>query len=477
VKTIHGGPPEAVPGVDASIGATQRLAAYVAGISVQALPEAAREAARKLLLDGIGCMLAGTQGGPARSAAAMSAGLGGSGGPSTILISGSPATARDAAFVNGITLYSVGVNDIHKASCSHPGGCVIPALLAVGEWQATPGGDMLAAMVAGYDVMGRLGRATMPSHRDRGFHPTGTYGAFAATATVGRLLKLDPATLASAFGVAGSQAAGLVCFQTDGALTMVFHAGRAAQNGVEACLLARAGLNGPVRVFEDPHGGFLHTTCDAPRTDEMTGGLGQFFEVQDTTFRPFYGCTYTIAASSATAEVLQRRQRAADDVVQVTVRCHPVVQEEVDDDDPRTLLAARISMQFNVALVLARGDVFVGDVQDRDLWDSRLRSFFPKIRFELDESMSPWASAVTVRFADGETESVEVLKPKGDPANPMTWVDTETKFRRLVESSGGARHLDEVVNAVRHLEQTDGRSLMNAINAAARTMRVGGRGD
>lgn len=449
---------------------TRRVADYVANIDPASIPEAAREAARKLLLDGIGCLLAGTQGGPARSAVAMAAQLAPAGGPSTIVASGARASARDAAFVNGITLYSVGVNDIHKASCSHPGGCVIPALLAVAEWQATRGSDMLAAMIAGYDVMGRLGRATMPGHRDRGFHPTGTYGAFAATAAVGRLLKLGAATQASAFGVAGSQAAGLVAFQTDGALTMVFHAGRSAQNGVEACLLAREGLNGPVRVFEDPHGGFLHATCDSPRVEEMTRGLGEFFEVQDTTFRPFYGCTYTIAASSATAQILQRLPRRAEDVEHVTVRCHPVVKEEVDDADPRTLLAARISMQFNVALVLARGDVWVGDVHEKDLWDPRVRHLFPSIRFEVDDAMSPWASAVTVRFKDGSTETAEVLAPKGDPANPMTWDDTVRKFHRLVESAGGAQHLDAIVAAVEGLEHTDGRALMNAVHAAAATM-------
>jgi 2-methylcitrate dehydratase PrpD len=288
---------------------------------------------------------------------------------------------------------------------------------------------------------------------------------------VGRLLKLDAATQASAFGVAGSQSAGLVCFQTDGALTMVFHAGRSAQNGVEACLLAREGLNGPARVFEDPHGGFLQATCDSPRVEEMTRGLGQFFEVQDTTFRPFYGCTYTIAASSATAQILQRRPRQAEEVEHVTVRCHPVVEEEVDDGDPRTLLAARISMQFNVALVLARGDVWVGDVHEQDLWDPRVRRLFPSIRFEVDDAMSPWASAVTVRFKDGATETAEVLEPKGDPANPMTWDDTVQKFHRLVESAGGAQHLDAIVAAVRDLETTDGRALMNAVHAAASTMK------
>jgi 2-methylcitrate dehydratase PrpD len=452
---------------------TEQLAAYVAASDARAIPARTRETAKRLLLDGIGCLLAGTQGSPGRMAARMMAHLNGGAGHSTIMIDGTRASARDAAFVNGITLYSVGVNDIHKASGSHPGGCIIPALLAVAEWLRVPGDEMLAAMIAGYDVMGRLGRATMPAHRARGFHPTGTYGAFASTAAVGRLLRLDPAALTSALGIAGSQAAGLVAFQADGSLTMVFHAGRAAQNGVEACLLAREGFTGPRAVLEDPHGGFVSSTAAEYRLEALTYALGGFFEVEDTTFRPFYGCTYTVAASSATHDIVQRQpHRVAEDVAQVTVRCHPTVQDEVGDDDPRTLLAARLSMQFNLALVLARGDVTVGDVGEDDLWDERVRRLFPLIVFQIDEQMPPWASAVTVRYADGTIERAEAYAPKGDPANPMSWEDTERKLYRLIESAGGARGLDRIVQAVRALEDTDGRVLAGLVDASARSMAV-----
>lgn len=452
---------------------TGQLAAYAAGSNVRDIPTRTVETAKRLLLDGIGCLLAGTQGDLARMASRMTAYLNGGAGHSTVFVDGTRASPRDAAFVNGITLYSVGVNDIHKASGSHPGGCVIPALLAVSEWQRTPGADMLAAMIAGYDVMGRLGRATMPGHRARGFHPTGTYGAFASTAAVGRLLGLDAVAMASALGIAGSQSAGLVAFQTDGSLTMIFHAGRAAQNGVEACLLAREGFTGPHAVLEDPHGGFVTTTTAEYRMEALTHELGRFFEVEDTTFRPFYGCTYTIAASSAMQEILGRHpRRKAEDVAAVSVRCHSVVKDEVGDADPRTLLAARISMQFNLALVLARGDVVVGDVAESDLWDPRIRRLFPLIEFHVDDDMPPWASAVTVRFADGVTEQAEAYTPKGDPANPMTWEDTERKFHRLVESAGGARGLDRIIEIVRSLENTDGRALSGAIDAAARSMKT-----
>jgi 2-methylcitrate dehydratase PrpD len=456
---------------------TRQVSRYVAGTTYEALPEATRETAKRLLLDGIGCLLAGTRGEPGRLAAAAQAAMAGTGsdvnrgGPCTIVFDGTRATARDAAFVNGITLYSVGVNDIHKPSGSHPGGCIVPAVLAAGQWQRSSGREMLTSMIAGYDVMGRLGRATIPSHRDRGFHPTGTFGAFGAAAAVARLLKLNAGQTASALGIAGSQSSGLKAFQTDGSLTMIFHAGRSAQNGVEAAVLARQGFSGPHSVFEDRQG-FLAATSDESRPQQVTEALGQRFEVDETTFRPYYGCTLTITASGATAQIMQRRGKPGpEQIARITVRAHPIVEEEVGDEDPQTLLGARLSMQFNIALVALRGDVLVGDVDDALLRDPRIRGLLPRIQFETDESMPRYGSVITVQFKDGSTERAEMFDPKGDPQTPMTWDDIHTKFVKLVEPLGDPAAALDLVHTVRSLEQTDGASLMEKIARLAETSR------
>jgi len=121
-------------------------------------------------------------------------------------------------------------------------------------------------MVAGYEVNGRVGRAIIPTHRERGFHPTGTCGTFGATAAAARLLGFDADKTANALGIAGSQAAGLYECHHDGTSTMIFHAGRAAQNGVEAALLVRAGMTGPATVLEGTKG-FFRATSNAADPD------------------------------------------------------------------------------------------------------------------------------------------------------------------------------------------------------------------
>ncbi len=452
---------------------TDTLARHASSLAYSDIPAATLETAKRLLLDGIGCLLAGTRATPGRLAARTIARFKfGGAGHSTILINGSRGSARDAAFVNGITLYGVGINDIHQPSGSHPGGCIIPVLLAVGEWQGSSGKDMIAAMTAGYDVQGRLGRGVIPSHRERGFHPTGTLGTFGATAAAGRLLNLSSDLMVSAMGLAGSQAAGLKAYQTDGSMTLIYHAGRAAQNGVEAAVLAQDGFVGPRTVIEDPMG-FVAATSDRNDLQAITRGLGEQFEVDATSFRPYFGCALTIPGSGATARIMKTEPRhRPEDVVAIKVRCSPLMVEEVSKADPTTLLAARLSLQFNIGLVMMHGDVLIGDIDEDDLNNPAIRRFLPLVEFETDPGIARYHCTVTVRFQDGGEISAEASKLKGGPDNPMGWDDVEHKFLELVKPLGFGEQAACIVQMVRGVEETNGVDLVNAINVLVRHSEV-----
>jgi len=443
---------------------TERLAQFVSGLRYEDLPGATADYAKRLLLDGIGCLMAGTRGGPAQRVSQALAGMHHLiDGPATNLVAGTRTSARDAAFANGVALYSVGVNDIHRPSISHPGGSIVPVVLAMGEWQQSSGSDMLAAMAAGYELMGRLGAAMQPSHWDRGFHPTGTFGTFGCAAAASRLFELDEQHTVWALGIAGSQASGNQSFHTDGSLTMIFHAGHAARNGIEAAAIAAQGFTGPHTVFEDPRG-FLAAASDGARPERLVEGLGGngSLAIADTSFRPYYGCTLTIAASGAAADILARRPRGAR-IETVEVRVHPDSVKVIDDPAPETLLAARLSIQFNVALVLQRWSVLIGDIDEADLRHPDIRRLMGVIRVVPDPSIGFWGSALKVGFADGATESCTVELPKGDPANPMTWDDVEAKFRELAGERCPRASTDRIVAAVRGMETVRGDQLVALI--------------
>lgn len=438
---------------------TRTLARFVADLSYEGLPSEVIERARVHLLDGLGCLLAGTQGGPGKSAADMVSLLRTQGGDATIFTGRSRGSPRDAAFVNAMTLYSVGLNDIHTGSVSHPGGCVIPVVLAAGEANDLSGREMLVSMIAGYEVMCRVGRSIMPSHRERGFHPTGTYGTFGTTAAAARMMGFSADETANAFGIAGSQAAGLFEFHKDGALTMVFHAARAAQNGIEAALLTKTGLTGPFTVLEGERG-FCRATSNGFDESFLTRNLGKSYEVMATSFRPYYGCSSTLAASGCTASLIRKLGiRSPDEVEEVTVNCHAVVAHDNHEDNPRTLLAARLSMPFNIGLVLARGDVVTADVYDADLNDPQVRKTLPKVRLVRDDAKPRFGCSMVMKLADGRVGEEAILAPRGDADRPLTWGDVTEKFRRLTSSAVRPDAVDGIVEAVRTLETTGPRAL------------------
>ncbi len=182
------------------------------------------------------------------------------------------------------------------------------------------------------------------------------------------------------------------------------------------------------------------------------------------TFRPYYGCTLTIAASGTGAEIMKRHPgRRAADVTSIRVRCHHKVIEDVGNENPTTMLAARLSIQFNIALVLQRGDVVVGDIGESDLWEPEIRRLLPLCTFVPDDSVENWGCHLTVGFADGTEESASMTHPKGDPENPMTWDDTEKKFLGMVAPLGRPEQAARVADIVRRLEEYRGKALVAAI--------------
>lgn len=452
---------------------TRKLAAFAAALGYDHLPAGTVEAAKRLLLDGLGCLLAGTVGGPARIAARMVQRLGGE-PQATIFADNARSSVCHAAFVNGITLYSVGLNDFLQRAGAHPGACVIPVLLAVGEWQRSPGTTMLAAMAAGYEVIDRVARTIMPSHRERGFHPTGTCGTFGATAAAGRLLALDADQMACAFGIAGSQAAGLYEYISDGSSTIMFHAGRAAKNGVEAALLTQAGLTGPATVLEGTRG-FFHATSDVVDSEAALLDLGRRYALHETTFRPYFGCTSTIAASGATAQIIRGKgPMRPEDLEEVKVYCHPVVAQDNAESNPLTLLAARLSLPFNVALVLSRGEVLTGDLDEKDLADVRIRNLLPLVQLISDADIPRFGGTVQIRFKGGPVEEAAMPSWRGDSTDPLPWDEVVRKFQRLVAPVIAEMDQGKVIDLVAGIEAAGVKDLVDILSAAVSAGRARG---
>lgn len=443
---------------------TRVLAEFTANLKLDDVPAAVRERARIVLLDGIGCLLAGTAARLSRDVA-MTFGAVSGGDQATILATGKNASARDAALANAIALYGVGLNDIHKPSGTHPGGCVIPAAIAMAEQQDASGAEMLTAMIAGYEVNGRIGMAVKGSHRARGFHPTGTCGTFGAAAAAGRLAGADADDMLDIFGIAGSQASGLYEFHHTGSTTMIYHAARAAQNGVEAVMMASAGLTGPETVLEGGQGFYAAMAGEVDR-GAITDGLENLFMISGTSLRPQFGCNSTKSTSAALARFLKSGVAKADEIAGIQIAVHPLPARDNDIASPDSLLGARLSLQYNAALVLAHGDVVVRDLTEADLADPEVRRHLGMVSITADASMSRYACAITLTFRNGGQHICRDEGLHGDSADPLSWEDVSAKIRALVQGVVGESSIDTVIDMVEHIEEHSGKQIAATLAGA-----------
>ena len=218
-------------------------------------------------------------------------------------------TPAGAAFLNGALAHSLDFDDTHAAGSLHPGAPVIPAALAAGEMVGASGADVLAGIVAGYEVTCRVALA-LPAgeHYDRGFHPTATCGAFGAAAAAARVFGLSAEQVEGALGTVLSQCAGSLQFLANGAWTKRFQVGWAACNGLMAATLVREGFKGASEALEGRHG-FLHAYAPNPNPARAVQELGTVFELMNTAVKPYPSCRYGHAGIDAAIAL-----RAANDL-------------------------------------------------------------------------------------------------------------------------------------------------------------------
>src|SRR3989449_5946011 len=244
------------------------------------------EMAEKLLIDVAGLCVA------ARNTDYVAAALAGweASGGCTAIGHSRTLDAAGAAFVNGTAAHGEDFDDSFEGGPVHAGAVVVPAVLAVAERERLSGRDALLGIAVGVEVMCRASLVAPKLIHKAGFHPTAVLGAMGAAASVATALRLSRNHFVNALGIAGSMAAGIIEYLAEGAWTKRMHPGWAAQSGIRAADLARAGFVGPRAVFEGTHGlyhGFARTT--ESDWDKLVGGFGERWRANSLAFQ-LYPC-------------------------------------------------------------------------------------------------------------------------------------------------------------------------------------------
>ncbi|KAK1497186.1 hypothetical protein CCUS01_13225 [Colletotrichum cuscutae] len=253
---------------------TMDLARLAASLTSKALPKSLYGTLPIIVIDIIPAMLIGMVEPVYKSSTEALTNIHGNGGPQSVVsIDGSETTIFGAMYLNGIAAAAFQIE--HVVLNAHPSSSVLPALLVYASTRNTntSGENFLTALAAGYEVCARIGLVSCSLVEDgRGFHNPAINGQLAVAVAVGNLLSWDAATIASALRVAASSSGGLVAFQTTDAKTTQIHPGHGGPLGIEAALMARAGVTGPPNILENEMG-FLHAFSPEPTYTQTLASL------------------------------------------------------------------------------------------------------------------------------------------------------------------------------------------------------------
>jgi 2-methylcitrate dehydratase PrpD len=408
------------------------LAREIAALDPARLPPALRGTCEDLLVDVIGLCLT------ARNEDYVKAAIAGwdDEGPCTAIGHARAMSAAGAAFVNGTAAHGEDFDDTFEGGPVHAGAVIVPAVLAACERHHPDGPSALLGIAVGVELICRLSVVVPKAVHKAGFHPTAVFGAMAAAGAVGAALKLSPRQIVDALGIVGSMAGGIIEYLAEGTWTKRMHAGWAAQSGLRAALLARAGFTGPRTVFEGVHGlfhGFAHTTNGD--YDALTGGFGKQWVTQTLAFKPYpcgtmthpyIDCARRLAARGIKAEAIKEM---VCEVGEGTV--HRLWEPLAAKQRPPNGYAGKFSTPYCIAAGFVRGNVGLSDFSDAAVHDPVVVALASKVRFEVDPN-NPYPKNFTghIRALLVDGSVVEERQPhmRGGAHEPLTRADIEAKF-------------------------------------------------
>lgn len=445
---------------------TQILARFAAELDYDDIPERARKYCKDVLLDALACAVAGHQGEETHQIAALAAGLAQSAESS--VIGGGRLSLAGATLLNGYLITAVTLCDVHRPTLTHITPEVVPVALGIAERDGLSGKDLLVALAAGFEATTRVGIGlNFPAFRSRGWHGPGVIGPFGAAAAAGRLLKFDAGTMAAAFGLAGSQAAGT--FAAWGTPTVKFHQCRGALSGLMAALLAQQKFVATREFLTARDGGLYTTYTDGGHPERVTADLGKRWELEQIALRPWPSASTIQGMITAMFDLVEKHGVRFDQVRKLRVSMSKTGYE-MHGIFPRYQgkFEALLSIHYAAAAILHDRALTLAQFEPGRYNDPGLARFAAeRVEVNCDPQLSGVQSTVEAELADGFTVRTRCDHPRGAPENPLTRTQIEEKFRVYATDRLGEPATGEIISMVTRLEELGSvRDLMDRLRVA-----------
>lgn len=375
-------------------------------------------------------------------------------GPCRIIGRGRKVTVENAAFATGILAHTISFDD---SGPSHPSVTVVPPLLALGEYYHLSGKDVLTAQVLGYDVFQRLNAVTKDAWemRNRGWHPTGFFGAVTSAAITSKILKLDLETSLNALGTAATMGGGLS--QNIGSMGMGMHAGNASRNGVIAGHLAKEGFVCDHYPLEGRFG-LMDALCGPGEYDisVLVKDLGEPFRLLNPgiTIKPYPNCWAHQKVYDSVLKLKREHHINAEDVAEILVdlQSYKPTYRYVE---PQTDLQARYSLGYGIAVALLDGKIEIEEYDDDRITAPETKAMLAKIK-DTPQPEGPEQHRITIVMNDGKKYSDMTRYSKGHPLyNPLSDDELFEKYRTCAGRTLGSEKVEKSLEAIMNLESID----------------------
>lgn len=377
-----------------------------------------------------------------------------------------------AARVNAVASDAAASDDSDLRSIAHIGTIASTTAVAVAERADATGIELLAAMVLGYEVAGRIDEALTPGRMQRGFHGS-VSTVFAAVVAAGRLLRLPVEPMAHAIALAATSIGGMA-ISADTSCAREYHAGMAASVGIAAVLAARRGFSAELGIFEKPRG-FL-AAMGGQSLDDILADLGGSWDIEtDMAIKLMPGAHPFHATAEAAADAARMGGVAVADIERVTISAAVQWTNFKGDPHPRNLVDAAHSLVYFVAAAIVDQGFGWQHMQEARMLDPTIAALQDKVVFDPSPPPLPdrfphrHGGAVTIRMRDGREFSSTCKAPRGSGPRGVERADVEAKFHDLVPLAGFSRkRVDATWAAVINMDAA------SSVELLATTLTAGG---
>ena len=437
------------------------IAEYASSISFENLSAGAIRAAKLSTLDTVGAMIAGSRAQGVDTILELARSWGGV-EEAHVVSFGYGLPAPLAAWCNGTMARALEIDDCLDFLPVHPSASTIPALLAVAELKGSLSGkEFLTALAVGQDLITRLGLAVRQTAIQSG--RMNIFRIFGPAAAVAKAMGLNAKEMQNALGIAFSYGIGDGQANLDGALTVRLQQGIIAQGALIAGLLASKGFTG-AKDFLLGRFGYFNAFEPNPRLEYLTKDLGRTFYGERISIKPYAACRGTHAAIELALKFVEDRKIPSHQIKRITYRTSPEIFQFVGSPreakiKPDSTASAQFSIQYVSSAAIARGDVFLKELEAESIRSSDILDIAQKIYVEPDDALrtnsAVGRTVLVVETDGGVTWTGQLEEALGSPSRPMTYEQCTEKFMKCTDYSLMPLRKENAINLVKMIKNIE----------------------